>query len=56
VLLVVLGWAYFALRVVHTAIHVNMNKVMWRFRAFFASWIVLAAYWAALGIALLRGA
>lgn len=56
VLLVTLGWAYFTLRVVHTAIHVNVNKVMWRFRAFFLSWIVLLAYWATLGTALLRGA
>ena len=54
-LLVVLGWAYVLLRFAHTAIHVTSNKVMWRFRAFLASWIVLAAYWTILGAALLVG-
>ena len=38
-LLVGLGWAYFALRCLHTAIHVTANKVMWRFRVFGASWV-----------------
>lgn len=51
--LVALGWAYVLIRFVHTAIHVTTNRVMWRFRAFFASWIVLLAYWAVLGAALL---
>jgi hypothetical protein len=55
-LLVALGWAYFLLRFAHTFVHVTTNKLMWRFRAFFASWIVLVAYWAALAAALLRGA
>lgn len=51
-LLIVLGWAYVACRLVHTAIHLNMNKIRWRFRAFAASWFVLIAYWTVLGIAL----
>lgn len=51
-LLVALGWAYVACRAFHTAIHVTNNKVMWRFRAFFASWLVLLAYWVVLGIGL----
>lgn len=55
-ILVALGWAYVALRFAHTAIHVTSNKVLWRFRAFLASWVVLLAYWAALGAALLRSA
>ena len=55
-LLVALGWMYFLLRLAHTVVHVTTNKVMWRFRAFLASWIVLVAYWATLGTALLRGA
>jgi hypothetical protein len=53
--LVALGWAYVATRLAHTAIHVTSNKVMWRFRAFLASWIVLVAYWAVLGVGLLPG-
>jgi hypothetical protein len=55
-LLVALGWAYVALRFAHTAVHLTTNKVLWRFRAFLASWIVLFAYWAVLGAALLRAA
>ncbi|HKX59318.1 MAG TPA: MAPEG family protein [Steroidobacteraceae bacterium] len=54
-LLVGLGWAYVALRALHSAIHVTNNKLMWRFRAFFASWVVLLAYWAVLGAAIARG-
>jgi hypothetical protein len=52
VLLAGLGWAYVALRGVHTAIHVTSNKVIWRFRAFAASWLALLAYWAVLGAGL----
>ena len=49
-----LGWTYFALRCLHTAIHVTSNKVLWRFRAFGASWLVLIAYWVVLGSGLAR--
>ena len=52
-LLVALGWAYVAIRFLHSAIHMTSNKVLWRFRAFAASWFVLLAYWIALGAALL---
>jgi hypothetical protein len=55
-LLVALGWAYFTLRVVHTAIHLSTNRVLWRFRAFAASWLVLAAYWTVLGVGIARAA
>lgn len=55
-LLVALGWAYVLLRAMHSAIHVTTNRVMWRFRAFFASWAVLLAYWAVLGVAIARPA
>ncbi len=51
--LIVLGWAYVALRLAHTAVHVTSNRVMWRFRAFLASWVLLVAYRAVLGAALL---
>lgn len=52
VLLVGLGWAYVVLRGLHTAIHVTSNRVMWRFRSFAASWLVLIAYWSVLGLGL----
>ena len=45
---VVLGvaWAYVALRIVHSAIHLTYNKVMHRLTPFAVSNLVLMAYWA----------
>lgn len=54
--LVALGWTYVALRYLHTVIHLTSNKVLWRFRVFALSLLVLLAYWAVLGISLARGA
>ena len=54
--LLALGWAYFVLRCLHTTVHVTSNKVLWRFRVFGASWLVLIAYWAVLGAGLARAA
>ena len=51
-LLVSLGWGYVAARVVHSAIHLSANKVLWRFRAFALGWLVLIAYWLVLGMRL----
>ena len=53
--LVALGWTYVALRYLHTAIHLTSNKVLWRFRVFALSLLVLLAYWAVLGVSLARG-
>lgn len=53
-LLAGIGWSYVALRYLHTAIHVTSNKVIWRFRVFGASWVVLIAYWVVLGVGLAR--
>lgn len=50
-----LAWAYVAARVAHSAIHCTYNKVMHRFRAFFASVFVLLALWAVLGYGLIAG-
>lgn len=55
-LLVTLGWAYVVLRFAHTLVHVTHNKVMWRFRVFSASWVVLFAYWIVLGVSIARPA
>jgi hypothetical protein len=52
--LVALGWCYVALRFAHTAIHLTSNKVLWRFRMFALSLLVLLAYWAVLGVNLAR--
>lgn len=54
--LVALGWTYVALRYLHTAIHLTSNKVLWRFRVFALSLLVLLAYWIVLGVSLARGA
>ena len=50
--LVTLAWSYVALRFLHSAIHLRLNKVLWRFRVFALSWLVLVAYWVVLGIGL----
>ncbi len=55
VLMVTLAWAYVAMRVVHTAIHLGPNKLRWRIRAYFASWLLLAALWVTLLVGLAGG-
>ena len=52
VTLVSLGWTYVGARVLHSLIHLSTNKVLWRFRAFALSWLVLIAYWVTLGMRL----
>ena len=47
-LLVGLAWAYVALRVVHSLIHITYNDVLHRFLAFAASNFVLLGIWALL--------
>ena len=46
--LVWLAWAYVAFRLVHSALHLTVNRVIWRFRAFALSWLVLLAFWVVL--------
>jgi hypothetical protein len=46
---VVLGAAYVALRVVHTAVHIGSNTVRLRFNVFLLSCAVLWAIWLRLG-------
>lgn len=53
--LVVLGWAYVGLRLVHSSIHLGSNDVLWRFRVFALSWMVLVAYWTVLAVKLANG-
>ncbi|HUG03976.1 MAG TPA: MAPEG family protein [Steroidobacteraceae bacterium] len=55
-LLVTLAWSYVALRFLHSAIHLSLNKVLWRFRVFAASWLVLLAFWVALAVELVTSA
>ena len=55
VLMVTFAWLYVAMRVVHTAIHLGPNKLRWRIRAYFASWLLLAALWVTLLVGLARG-
>ena len=52
-LLVGLAWAYVALRIVHSLIHVTYNHVLHRFVAFAASNFALLGIWALLAQALL---
>lgn len=55
-LLVALAWSYVALRFLHSAVHLGVNKVLWRFRVFAASWLVLLAFWVALAVGLVTSA
>lgn len=45
-----LAWAYVALRVVHTSIHITYNRVMHRFLVFLTSSIVLIALFGVLAM------
>jgi hypothetical protein len=54
--LVGLAWAYVAIRLVHSAIHLGSNDVNLRFFAYFASAVVLLVMWGALFVQLLRAA
>lgn len=53
-LIIILAWAYVALRVVHTIIHIGSNRIPYRIMAYFCSWLVLLAMWASIvaGVAL----
>ncbi len=50
--LVALGWAFVGLRLLHSSIHLGSNDVLWRFRVFALSWLVLVVYWAVLAFEL----
>ena len=47
---VVLAWGYVAMRYLHTYIHLGSNRVRYRMRAFFASWLFLVALWVHIGV------
>ncbi|HTP40234.1 MAG TPA: MAPEG family protein [Steroidobacteraceae bacterium] len=44
--LVALAWAYVAARLLHSYVHLGSNRIRWRLRAYFASWLILLALWA----------
>ncbi|MDX1625683.1 MAG: MAPEG family protein [Wenzhouxiangellaceae bacterium] len=48
-----LAWAFVATRVVHTLIQLTVNRVMWRFYAFIAGFVVLLGMWMLLAVELL---
>lgn len=43
--LLILAWTYVLLRYLHTWIHCTSNKVLWRFRVYLLSCMVLLTYW-----------
>ncbi len=51
--LVVIGWAYVGLRLLHSFIHLGSNDVLWRFRVFALSWLALLAFWVVLAAGLI---
>ena len=42
---VALAWGYVAMRYLHTYIHLGPNRVRYRMRAYFGSWLLLLAMW-----------
>jgi hypothetical protein len=44
-LVVALAWGYVAARVAHAVIHLGGNRVRYRLRAYFLSWLLLLALW-----------
>ena len=49
-----LAWLYFALRLVHSLVHLTYNNVFHRLGAFAASAVVLGALWVRFAVALLQ--
>jgi hypothetical protein len=50
-LLVGIAWLFVAIRVVHAVVHLTSNKIPLRMAAFGISWLVLAAMWVQLTLA-----
>lgn len=46
-----LAWSYVAMRCLHAWIHLGGNRVRYRLRAYFASWLLLLALWVYVGVA-----
>lgn len=51
--LVVLAWVWVALRLIHVAIHVTTNHMLFRFLAFAASALALTGFWIVLALGVL---
>ena len=49
-----LAWAYVALRLVHSYVHLTSNVVLVRFRFFVTSWLVMVLLWAAVLTGIMR--
>jgi hypothetical protein len=41
-----LAWGYVAMRYLHAYIHLGSNRVRYRMRAYFTSWLLLVILWA----------
>lgn len=54
VTIVALAWAYFALRVMHSYVHLTSNVVIVRFRIFMVSMLILTILWIAVITGLMR--
>ena len=53
--LVQAGWAFVALRALHSLIHVTYNRIVHRFAAYAASTLLLFGMWVAFALALAAG-
>jgi len=55
VLNVALAWSYLVLRLIHTLVHLNGNRVKYRFQIFGISVLALSALWISILIGLFAG-
>jgi hypothetical protein len=54
VVMVVLAWGYVVARAIHAVVHLGGNRLSKRIAIYFSSWLLLAAMWIWLVIAVLR--
>jgi hypothetical protein len=54
--MVTLAWGYVAARIAHALIHLGPNRLRWRIRVYFVSWVILMAMWIDLIFSVATGA
>jgi hypothetical protein len=52
---VVLAWLYVLARAAHSIVHLGRNRLKYRIRAYFTSWLILLALWIELAVRIATG-
>ena len=53
--MVALAWGYVAARITHATIHLGSNRLRWRIRVYFVSWVILMGMWVDLVVSIATG-